>query len=276
MRRGLILVLAVVALALVPVSAASGVAICLVVAPACPGFPPLTVTASARVSPSKLPRSGYVPVTASVFGKVTTNGTHPPALRKAVLDIDKDVKVNAKGFPVCPSGAHYDIDEPPGGGIGEIEKTCPGAIIGRGRARFEIAFPEQKPLAVTSPLLVINGGEKGGKVTLAILTSVTIPAPREVFVTVTITRKGPGIRAVAEVPVISGGNGSLLSFSFKLGKTYSYKGKKVGYFEAKCPDGVFKVNVPELLFKNEAHTPGQEASFNLNGKLAVPCTPKPK
>jgi hypothetical protein len=228
----------------------------------------LVVTFGGTVSPRKLPRNDYVPVTANVFGKIaTTDATHPPAFREAVVDIDKDVKVNVKGYPVCKAGGR-DIRDP-----NAAKKACGNTILGEGKAEAEIAFPEQKPIKVPSPLLVFNGGEKGGKVTLLIHTFITVPAPTAIVTTVTITRRGGGIHAVAKIPVIAGGSGSLLGFSFKLGKTYSYKGKKVGYFEAKCPDGVFKVNVPSLVFKNEAHTPGQEAAFNLKGALAVPCTP---
>ena len=89
----------------------------------------------------------------------------------------------------------------------------------------------------------------------------------------TITRKGSGLRSVAKVPVIAGGSGSLLGFNFKLGKTFSYKGKKVGYLEARCPDSVFKVNFPELLFRNETHKPGVEATTAFKGSQAIPCTP---
>jgi hypothetical protein len=266
MRRSLILVLAGGAFALVPASAASGVATCLL-APSCPGFPPLTATFGAGVSPSKLPRSDYVPITASVFGKVATNGTHPSALREAVVDIDKDIRVRVNGLPVC--GAHIDIREDGR----RLEKVCRSSLIGRGKARFEIAFPEQEPIKITSPLFVLNGGKKNGEVTLGIVTSVTVPAPTAIVITVTITRKGSGIHSVAKIPVIAGGSGSVLGFNFKLGKTYSYKGKKVGYFEAKCPDGVFKLSFPELLFRNEAHTPGVEAATVLKGSQTVPCTP---
>jgi hypothetical protein len=234
----------------------------------CPGFSPLTATFGGTVSPRKLPPNDYVPVTANVFGKVgTSDGTHPPALREAVVDIDKDVKVNVKGYPVCRASIQEREPE------GSVEEACHDAIVGRGEAEIEIAFPEQEPIKVPRKLLVFNGGEKGGKVTLLIYTLITVPSPTAIVATVTISRKGSGLHSIAKVPVIAGGSGSAISFSFKLGKTYSYKGKKVGYFEAKCPDGVFKVNVPSAIFQNEVHTPGQETSFDLTGKLAVPCTP---
>jgi hypothetical protein len=266
MRRSLILVLAVVAFALVPASAASGVETCLL-APSCPGFPPLAATFGASVSPSKLPRNDYVPVIANIFGKVSTSDdTHPPALREAVVDIDKDIRVRVNGLPVC--SAHIDVRDDGR----RLEEACRSSLIGRGKARFEIAFPEHEPIKITSPLFVLNDGKKNGDVTLGIVTSVTVPAPTAIVTAVTITRKGSGIHAVAKIPVIAGGDGSLLGFNFKLGKTYSYKGKKVGYFEAKCPDDVFKLNFPELLFRNEAHTPGVEATTSLKGNQTVPCT----
>lgn len=229
----------------------------------------LVVTFGGSTSPKALSKTKYTPVTTNIFGKITTtDGTHAPAFREAVVDIDKDVKVNVKGYPSCKAGQLEARDTT------AAKKVCGNTILGEGSADLEIAFPEQKPIKVHSPLLVFNGGEHGGKVTLLIHTFITVPAPTAVVTTVTISRKGSGLHTVSKIPVVAGGSGSALDFSFKLGKTYSYKGKKVGYFEARCPDGVFKVNVPSVVFKNEAHTPGQESSFNLKGGLAVPCTPK--
>jgi hypothetical protein len=257
------------AIALGAVTTASAVGVCL--RTSCSGLPTLVPTFGGTVSPRKLPRNDYVPVTVNIFGKVaTSDATHPSALREAIVDIDKDVKVNIKGLPVCRVSIR--IHEPDGG-RSRVEKACHSAFIGRGEAQIEIAFPEQPPIKVSSPLKVFNGGEADGKVTLLIYGFIPVPAPTAIVTTVTISRKGTGLHSIAKVPVIAGGSGSLLSFSFKLGKTYSYKGKKVGYFEAKCPDSVFKVNFPELLFRNEMHTPGVAAATVLKGGIAIPCTP---
>jgi hypothetical protein len=229
----------------------------------------LVVTFGGSTSPKALPKNTYTPVTTNIFGKITTtDATHPAAFREAIVDIDKDVKINVKGYPVCKAGQLEARDTK------AAKKACGNTILGEGHADAEIAFPEQRPIKVPSPLLVFNGGEKGGKVTLLIHTFITVPAPTAIVTTVTITRKGSGIHSVAKIPVIAGGSGSALDFSFKLGKTYSYKGKKVGYFEARCPDGVFKVNAPKVVFKNEAHTATGGGTTVLKGSLAVPCTPK--
>lgn len=229
----------------------------------------LVVTFGGSTSPKALPKNKYVPVTTNIFGKIkTTDGTHPSAFREAAVNIDKDVKINVKGYPVCKASQLEARDTK------AAKKVCGNTILGEGKADAEIAFPEQKPIEVPSPLIVFNGGEKGGKVTLLIHTFITVPVPAAIVTTVTIKRSGSGIKSIAKIPVIAGGSGSALDFNFKLGKTYTYKGKKVGYFEAKCPDGVFKVSTPKVVFKNEAHEPGAQPETVLKGSLAVPCTPK--
>jgi hypothetical protein len=230
----------------------------------------LVLTFGGSTSPKKLPRTTYTPITSTIFGKITTDdGTHPSAFRETTVDIDKDVKVNVKGYPTCTEQQLTARNTP------AALKVCGSAVVGKGIAHAEIKFPEQEPIPVTSPITIFNGGEKGGKVTLLIHTFITVPAPTAIVTTVTITRKGSGLHTVARIPVIAGGSGSVLDFSFKLGKTYSYKGKKVGYAEARCPDGLFKVSVPKTIFKNEAKIPDVPAQTVLsNVRLAIPCTPK--
>jgi hypothetical protein len=230
----------------------------------------LVATFGGNTSPKKLPKKTYAPVTSHIFGKLkTSDGTHPSAFREALVNFDKDIKINAKHFPaVCKPGQLTARDTK------AARKACGDALIGEGKAEAEIAFPEQKPIKVPSPLLIFNGGEHGGKVSLLIHIFITVPVPAAIVTKTTLKRSGTGVKSVSKIPVIAGGSGSTLSFNFKAGKTYKYQGKKIGYFEARCPDGVFKVTVPKALFKNEAHEPGVAAQTVLKGGLAVPCTPK--
>ncbi len=263
MRRNLMVALAMSAvLALGAVAIADG-------AKTTVGVSNLKLTFGGSFSPRALPKTTYAPITATVEGKITTtDGTHPPAFRETVVDVDKDVRVSVKGLPVCKAGQLEAQDTK------AAKKVCGTTVLGSGLAHAEIAFPEQAPLKVASPITVFNGGEKGGKVTLLIHTFLTVPVPAAIVTTVTIAKKGNGLHSIAKVPVIAGGSGSALDFKFKLGRTYTYKGKKVGYLEARCPDGVFKVKTPKTVFKNEAHTPGVAATTILTGALAIPCTPQ--
>jgi len=229
----------------------------------------LILTFGGDVSPKAMPRNDYVPVTTSIFGKIKTDdGTHPSALREAVVDIDKDVKINARGLPSCRAGQLEAQPTP------AAKKICGKTILGSGNAHVEIEFPEQPPITIASPLTVFNGGERGGKVTLLIHVFITVPVPAAIVTQVTIQRKGSGVHSIARVPVIAGGSGSTLDFKFKLGRTYTDKGKKVGYFEARCPDGKFRATARKTIFKNEAKVPGVVPTTTLAGSLFVPCAPK--
>jgi hypothetical protein len=229
----------------------------------------LQVTFGGGIYQGTLPKHRFAPFKHTIFGTIrTTDGSHPSAFRELVLDVDKDVKLNADGYPVCRAGQLEAQDTK------SAKRVCGKTIVGEGKATAEIAFPEQAPIKVASPLLVFNGGESGGKVTLLVHTFITVPAPAAIVTKVTIQRKGTGLHAIARIPVIAGGSGSALNFRFTLGKTYRYKHKKVGYFNARCPDGVFKVRSKRALFKNEAGTPGVAAQTVLKGGLGVACVGK--
>ncbi len=229
----------------------------------------LSVTFGGGIHQRTLPTHRFEAFRHTIFGTIkTTDGTHPSAFRELVLDVDKDVRINTKGLPVCRAGQLEARDTK------SARRVCGKTIIGQGNATAEIAFPEQAPIKVLSPLLVFNGGERGGKVTLLVHAFITVPAPAAIVTTVTIQRKGTGVHAIAKIPVIAGGSGSAVSFKFTLGKTYRYKHRQVGYFEARCPDGVFKVRSKKALFRNEARTPGVAAQTVLMGGVGVPCAGK--
>lgn len=263
MRRNLVVVLALSALLALVAAAIAGAASTRIRAGN------LVLTFGGATSPKKLPKRRYAPVKAIVFGKVaTSDGTHPSALRETVVDIDKDVKLNVKGLPVCRPGQLEARN------TAAAKRVCGKTTLGSGIAHAEIAFPEQAPIRVTSPITVFNGGGNARRSKLLIHTFLTVPVPAAIVTQVTIGRRGTGVHAIAKVPVIAGGSGSVLDFRFKLGRTYRFKGKRVSYAMARCPDGVFKARTTKTLFKNEAGVPGVAARTILKGGLAVPCTPK--
>jgi hypothetical protein len=229
----------------------------------------LVLTFGGTAVPNKLPRKRYAPVKTVIFGKIaTSDGTHPSALRESVVDIDKDVKLNVKGLPVCKPGQLTARNTT------AAKRVCGKTTLGTGIAHAEIAFPEQAPIKVTSPITIFNGGGNAHKSKLLIHTFLTVPVPAAIVTQVTIQKRGTGVHAIAKVPVIAGGSGSVLDFRFKLGRTFRFRGHKMSYASAKCPDGVFKTKTSKTLFKNEAHTPGVVARTVLRGGLAVPCKPR--
>jgi hypothetical protein len=195
----------------------------------------LKLTFNGGFSPTALPKKTLAPISLSASGKIATlDGTHPPALKEFLLETDKNGSVQTAGFPKCTSGKLQSQD------TAHAKAICKSAIIGTGKTEVEIAFPEQKPIPVTSDLLVFNGGTAGGVTTFYIHAYITVPTPAAIVTTVKIKKihKGRfGTESIASIPKIAGGSGSVKSFSLTVNKQYTYKGKKVSVLSAKCPDG---------------------------------------
>ena len=224
--------------------AASVAALALVVAggTALAGDKPVTVEAGNLVftfnggfSPKALPKKKMAPITLTASGKIATkDGTHPPALKEAIVETDKNGAVFVKGLPVCKSGQLQSRT------TSAAKKACPKAIIGGGNTQVEVQFPEQKPIPVSSALTVFNGGQKGGTTTFYIHAFFSAPVSGAIVTTVKIkkTNRGRyGLKSVATIPKIANGAGSVKSFNLRIGKTYTYKGKKVSVLSARCTDG---------------------------------------
>ncbi len=231
---------------------ALGVLIALTVAGiASAGNKPVTVrqgnielTFNGGFSPSVLPKKTLAPIALTAEGKIkTVDGTHPPALKEALIETDKNGAVNVKGYPICKSGQLQAQDS------AHALKICKPSLVGEGKTDIEIAFAESTPVPVHSKLLVFNGGEKGGVTTLFIHAYITVPVPSAVVTTVKIKKihKGRyGLLSTASIPKIAGGSGSVTSFSLKISKQFTYKGKKVSVLTAKCPDGKLQAHAKAI------------------------------
>ena len=228
--------------------------------------PPLTL--GLVISPQAMPKRDYVPATVHLHGKVVTSeGRHPSALRELVLDVDKDIRLDVKGYPICEAGGRGSR------GPEEARRICRSSIVGTGSAHFEFAFPEVEPLTVSGPVTIFNGGVKVGETRLFVYTLVTVPVPQAIVTTVRVRKRGSGLHSVAQVPVIAGGSGSLIDFKLRLGKRFLYQGKERSVVTARCPDGRFEVSASKTVFKNEAGTPGVPSQTIAKGTLLVPCVP---
>jgi hypothetical protein len=223
-----------------------------------------------QISPKKLPRKAYAPVTFNVRGKISTaDGSHPPAFRELVLETDKNGKLNTKGLAVCKDSLEARTTK-------SAKQVCGKSIVGSGSGRVQIAFPEQPPIPVKSPITVFNAGTKGGKTTLLIHAYITVPVPSAIVTTVTVKKihKGRyGMSTVAKIPVIVGGSGSVLEFSITFGKTFTYKGKRQAYLLARCPDGHLNAHIVKALFRNEAGGPRTTVEVK-DQTIIRACTPK--
>src|ERR1044071_4490106 len=84
----------------------------------------LEFTFNGGFAPKKLPKKKLAPITLSASGKIATkNGEHPPALKEAIVETDKNGAVFVKGLPVCKSGALQSRT------TAAAKKACPKSII---------------------------------------------------------------------------------------------------------------------------------------------------
>jgi hypothetical protein len=222
----------------------------------------LELTFNGGFTPKALSKTKLTPIKLNVSGKIATlDGSHPPALREFRVETDKNGSVNVKGYPTCKAGQLQAQDTK------AAEAACKSALIGTGQTTAEVAFPEQKPVPVTSKLLVFNGGEKGGVTTFFIHAYFTAPVTGAIVTTVKIKKvhKGRyGYESIASIPKIAGGAGSVTSFNLSIFKKFTYKGKKVSVLSAKCTDGKLEAR-GEAIFSD-----GTKAKAG----VVRTCTPK--
>jgi hypothetical protein len=167
----------------------------------------------------------------------TIDGSHPPALEQASFDADKDAFVGVKGLPAC------QLDQLRARATKAAETVCGDAILGRGSATVEVAFPEQTPFDSTGPLTLFSGGERNGVVTVLAHAYVNVPAPTAVIAIVRVNRvsKGSlGLHISVDVPRIAGGAGSVVAANFSVRRVYTYKGERLSVISGRCPDGRFQ------------------------------------
>jgi hypothetical protein len=187
------------------------------------------------ISPTALPKHGFAPATARIIGKIgTVDGTHPPALRHVEVDIDRTIRVDAAGLPTC-SPAQLQARS-----SADAKRVCGDAIVGSGSTEVEVAFPEQTPFSSTGPLILFNGGVHGKTTKILLHAYVDVPAPTAIVVPATVTRIHKarfGLHIEASIPRIAGGAGSATRFELKIGRRFTYRGKKKSFLSAGCPTG---------------------------------------
>jgi hypothetical protein len=197
----------------------------------------LELTANGGFSPTAISKTKQTPIELKASGEVKeADGSHPPAVRELLIEGDKNAEIHVKGIPTCKSGEIQATD------TAAAEKACKSAIIGEGTTTAQVAFAEQKPINVKAKLLLFNGGEKGGKITWFAHAYFSNPISGAIVTTVTITKHKNGrfgTLAVAKIPQITGGSGSIISFDLKIKKTVA----GVNPISAKCSDGKLKVHV---------------------------------
>src|ERR1700720_1272588 len=193
----------------------------------------VVLTLNGNASPTALPRHMLAPISFHASGKIaTTDGGHPPALEEVVLDVGKAGTIEANQFPTCRASQLEARTTK------QAESACRDAIVGTGKTEVEVLFAESIPFTAKGPLVIFNGGEKGGKSLLLIHAYVSVPAPTAIVTTIVTTKehKGPyRLHSVAKIPLIAGGAGSPTYFFLNI--------TRKGYLTANCSNGHFSAHL---------------------------------
>lgn len=215
---------------------------------------------TADVTPKVLPRDRPAPIFFHGTDVITTvDGSHPPAIEEAVIDVDKDVFFDVEGLPICRKSQLVALSSK------DARRACGDAMVGKGSVTVRVAFADQTPFNAVGPLLFVNGGERKGVLTLFIHGYVAVPTPTAVVATVEISRERRGryaTRMLFFIPKIAGGSGSPIVGNVNVGRRYKYKGEEKSFISARCSRGLIG-GKGTLKFRDDTQ---------IIGSAFVPCT----
>ena len=219
----------------------------------------IVIDAEGGFTPTALPKNVDAPIKGFGGAKISTgDGELPPILKSVEFEFDKHGSVDTTGLPKCSSAKLQATTVP------QARKLCPGAIVGTGHGSAVVKFPEQPPIPAETPFTVFNGPRIGGDPTVFVHAYLTVPAPTTFVVPVRIEKISNGrygYRVNAEIPKIAGGSGIPKSGEFNIGRTWTYKGKKHSYLNARCADGRLQA-IGQFKFKDGSL---------LKGAFVAPC-----
>lgn len=182
---------------------------------------------SARIAPSRLPRSGLRPVSLS-FGSTfeRLDGSDVPGLSSMTLKLARGGVLNARGLPRCNRARLAQRS------TAKALAACRAALVGKGTVETALRFPEGRRSRSTARLLIFNA--RGG---LLMHVYATEPVEGTFIVPLRVSKaKGRfGTVLHAKFPKIAAGFGQVSGFQMTLKRSFRHKGKRRSYLLAGCP-----------------------------------------
>lgn len=190
------------------------------------------ISFSGDFSPHALPRDKLAPVTIDVKGAIgTTDGTHPPAVRRIEVAINRHGRLSTQGLPACSSPLLQSTSTE------TALRRCRPALVGRGHFAANVEFPSTNPVLATGKMLAFYG-KSNGKQALLLHLYATTPVQATFVLPLVISNKGDelfGTVLSAKIPTLAGGLGSVTQIDLRIGRTYTYRGQRRSFISASCP-----------------------------------------
>jgi hypothetical protein len=191
----------------------------------------LRISFGGDFSPRSLPREDPAPITLHVRGAIgTTDGTHPPPVRRVEIALNRSGQLATAGLPTCTSARLQSTSSE------TAMARCRPALVGHGRFGAEVEFPGVDPFPASGPLLAFYGVHRGSP---ALLLHLYITAPTQVtfVLPLQISRRERGQFGTvlsARLPRLAGGLGSVTEIDLTVGRTYSFRGQRRSFLSASC------------------------------------------
>lgn len=190
----------------------------------------LRVSFDGDFAPHRLPRDRAVAVTVSVEGSIaTTDGSHPPPLRRLEIGLNRHGHLTTRGLPSCSTSLLQSTTS------ATALSRCRPALVGRGTFKADVDL-NHEGLPAEGKVLVFNSS-RGWRSGLALHIYGTVPVQATFVLPLTITRRDRGefgTVLTASVPRLAGGLGSITEISMSLGRSYRYRGQHLSLISASC------------------------------------------
>jgi hypothetical protein len=190
------------------------------------------ISFSGGFSPHSLPRHRLAPVTIDIQGAIgTTDGSHPPAVRRIEIGLNRNGRLSTQGLPVCTSPLLQSTSSE------TALKHCRPALVGRGRFKADVQASSAEPVLATGRLLAFFGKDDG-KQALLLHLYITLPVRATFILPLVISHPSKGLFGTvlsAKIPTLAGGLGSVTQIGLTIGRSYTYRGQPRSFISASCP-----------------------------------------
>lgn len=190
------------------------------------------ISFSGGFTPHSLPRDRPAPVTIDVQGAIgTTDGTHPPAVSRIEIAINRHGKLSTQGLPACSAPTLQSTSTE------AALARCRSALVGRGSFGAEVQFSGPEPVLAKGRMLAFYG-RSAGKPALLLHLYATTPVRVTFVLPLLISHESKGQFGTilsARVPTLAGGLGSVTEINLKVGREYTYRGQPRSFLSASCP-----------------------------------------
>lgn len=189
----------------------------------------LRITFDGGFTPKSLPRDRPAPITVRVEGGIsTTDGSHPPPLKRLRIELNRAGTISSPGLPTCSQSRLQSTSTE------AALARCRSALVGGGS--FDATLALGSAVSAHGQALVFNGqAGSRNELLLHFFTSVPVRATLVLPLTIHTQAQGRyGTVLTTKIPTLAGGFGSITSIKLRIGREYSYRGERRGYISAAC------------------------------------------